>query len=160
MIESKDIRNMVEHVIRRQRGVTDREPMDPAREWVTGIVITLLFVCIGGIVSYRYYNSTITWQADMDSSTIQGIPYNPQVVEEALTLYESKAARYRELRGSNPALPVESLSIVVPDVTATATATSSTDATTSDVVDGAEESSEISPPVTESVITIPPELSN
>ncbi len=123
MIESKDIRKMVEHVIRRQRGVTDSEPMDPAREWVTGIFVTLLFVCVGGVVSYRYYSSTIAWEASMDTVVSPTVPYNAARVEEALSWYEAREEKYSELRGDGPAEPVTSILPQVETVSPEATST-------------------------------------
>ncbi len=115
MIESKDIRKMVEHVIRRQRGVVDSEPMDPAREWVTGILVTLLFVCVGGVVSYRYYSSTIAWEASMDAVVAPTVLYNALQVEEALSWYEAREEKYQELRGVMPAETPTSISLPAGD---------------------------------------------
>ncbi len=115
MIESKDIRKMVEHVIRRQRGVADREPMDPAREWVTGILVTLLFVCVGGVVSYRYYSSTIAWEASMDAVVAPTVPYNALQVEEVLSWYETREEKYQGLRGVIPAETPTSISLPAGD---------------------------------------------
>ena len=102
MIESKDIRKMVDHVIRRQQGAVDREPMDPAREWLLGIVVTGVFVCVGGVVSYVLYDRTITLEVPTEVSA-PSIPYNAVRVQAAIDWYDARSARYAALRGSTPA---------------------------------------------------------
>ena len=103
MIESKDIRKMVDHVIRRQQGAVDREPMDPAREWLLGIFVTCVFVCVGGVVSYVLYDRTVTLEVATEVSA-PSIPYNPARVQAAIDWYEARAARYAALRGTAPAV--------------------------------------------------------
>jgi hypothetical protein len=119
MIESKDIRKMVDHVIRRQQGVADRESMDPAREWLLGIVVTGVFVCVGGVVSYVLYDRTVTLEVATEASA-PSIPYNAARVQAAIDWYEARAVRYGALRGDAPAAPVTTLDVpptVVPDET-------------------------------------------
>jgi len=146
MIESKDIRKMVEHVIRRQQGVADREPMDPAREWLTGITITALFVCVGGLVSYQYYSTTIAFEVVMTDMSTPSVPYSAVRVEEALTWYEARAERYGQLRGTLPTEPVTS--IIVPVVEAEVAP--ETDTATSTPADTGVSELELSTPVEDS----------
>lgn len=98
MIESTQIKKMVSHILRRQRGAQDYEPMNPAREWVTGVVATFCFVCLGGFLSYGLYLSTITLEGE-DPVSATTIPYNAARVDEALLKYQEKTKAYNDIIG-------------------------------------------------------------
>jgi hypothetical protein len=99
MIETKDITKMVQHVVRRNRGVADPQIMHPMREWVTGIGVTALGVLAGSILAawlYTYYQAKTD---EVIAVTETPIPYNATLVAEALSIYRSKLEAYNAVTG-------------------------------------------------------------
>jgi hypothetical protein len=97
MIEKSDITKMVQHVLRRSRGVSDPQIMHPMREWVTGIGITVAGVVCGAVLAgslYVYYDDRSDELVEAPETLIQ---YKAAVVAEALETYRMKQARYDEL---------------------------------------------------------------
>jgi hypothetical protein len=89
-MESTDLKRLITSVLKKQRGTMDREMMDPAREWLFGVLIALVLVLVGGLYSYLFYqrviNSDIVVSSDDASSTI----YNSQKITEAISKYQQK----------------------------------------------------------------------
>jgi hypothetical protein len=112
MIETKDITKMVQHVVRRNRGIADPQIMHPMREWVTGIGVTALGVFAGSILaawSYTYY------QAKTDEVIVvteTPIPYNASLVAEALSIYRSKLEAYNAVTNTSRVSDVSDSNVV------------------------------------------------
>ncbi len=103
MIETKDISKMVKHIMRRNRGVVDPQIMHPMREWVIGIVITLIGMLGGSILAaslYQYYDAKMDTEVAVAATVV---PYDAAVVEAALSQYRIKQAQYEAVVGMGTA---------------------------------------------------------
>lgn len=117
MIETIHIKKMVEHILRRQRGVADREAMDPNREWLIGVGVTILLVVGGGIASYSLYLNTISLEVNADHIPAVAIPYNAAVVDGVVETFRTRARAYNDIRGAVEDVPTEPVTPVVPSET-------------------------------------------
>jgi hypothetical protein len=102
MIETKDITKMVQHIVRRNRGVADPQIMHPMREWVIGISVTLVGVFIGAVFAASLYSFYDAKNDSIITVTETVVPYNAVVVEEALTDYRLKKSAYEAVGGIFP----------------------------------------------------------
>ena len=99
MIETKDIKKMVSHIIRRDKGIADTNIMHPAREWFTGLVITTIIVAAGTWFSFYVYVSN---QNEMNKETVvieSAVPYNAAAVSGALELFATKQQNFNKILG-------------------------------------------------------------
>jgi hypothetical protein len=99
MIDTSHIKQMVTHILRRQRGVPDREAMDPGREWSIGVFATLLLVILGGLVSYGLYLNTISLEVDANQMPAVAIPYNAAIVDQTVLNFRVRTEAYDKIRG-------------------------------------------------------------
>lgn len=99
MIESKDIKKMVQHILRRDKGIADTHLMHPAREWFTGMAITLTLVALGSWFCFYLY-SFHTDEMNKEVVIIeQAVPYNAAAVKNALEVFALKQKKYNEIVG-------------------------------------------------------------
>lgn len=97
MIETKDIQKMVNHIVRRDKGVSDPQIMHPTREWFTGLGIAVLVVGLGSwfcIYTYFSFEEKLSQQIIVQEPAI---PYRSAVVEEAVSLFASKKEVYDKI---------------------------------------------------------------
>jgi hypothetical protein len=140
MIDTSDIKQMVTHILRRQRGVPNREPMDPGREWILGVFATVILVVLGGAISYGFYLNTISLEVDIDRVPAVAIPYNAAVVDQAVLEFQARADAYGAIRGvgdpepSTP-VPVATTTESSPVTTIENTESTSTTTSPSEVID-------------------------
>jgi hypothetical protein len=108
MIETKDIKKMVAHIVRRDKGIADTNIMHPSRDWFTGLGITVLIVAIGTWFSFYLYAS---YQTKMSQEVViieSVVPYNATVVSSALELFALKQDTYNKiLSGGKSGVQVE-----------------------------------------------------
>lgn len=143
MIESKDIKAMVTHVLQRQRGVPDRESINPAREWILGVVATVILVMIGGLISYGFYLNTISLEVDTNHVPAVAIPYNASLVEATVIEFRARTTAYDRIRGA------EIKSDIVPGVAATTSEATATNTPTEIEPTENSENTELVPEVVE-----------
>ncbi len=127
MIESKDIKNMVQHILRRDKGIADTQIMHPAREWFTGLGIAFLMVVTGSWFCYYLYTF---YSNEMKKEVViieQAVPYQAAVVMSALDLFSARQQKYNEIIGRGVA------GTALPVVTATTTPTEIITITTEDI---------------------------
>ncbi len=134
---------MVTHVLQRQRGVPDRESINPAREWILGVVATVILVVIGGLISYSFYLNTISLEVDANHVPAVAIPYNAVLVETAVIEFRTRAAAYDRIRGA------EVTSDIVPGVAATTSEAVATSISTDTETTENSENTELVPEVVE-----------
>ena len=129
MIESKDIKNMVQHIMRRDKGIADTHIMHPVREWFTGLTIAILMVLFGSWLCfylYSYHSNEMKKEVEIIE---QAVPYQAAVVRSALEVFAQKKEKYQAIIGD------EETGVVIPDVVATSTPASTevTATTTEDI---------------------------
>ena len=101
MIETKDIKKMVAHIVRRDKGIVDTNIMHPTREWFIGLGITIVIVAVGTWFSFYIYTSN---QNEMSKEVVivqSAVPYNATVVSKALETFTAKQKKYNEILGGN-----------------------------------------------------------
>jgi hypothetical protein len=104
MIESKDIKNMVAHILRRDKGIADTHIMHPAREWFIGLGISTIVVLLGSwfcFYLYQYYSTEMSKEVLIIESAV---PYNAANVKSALEVFEARQKRYNEILGTGNAV--------------------------------------------------------
>jgi hypothetical protein len=105
MIDSKKIKQMVEHVSRRSRGVEDREFMYPMREWALGMAVTTVVVMVGALFSYRFYSGAVDLVDTRVTPVAPNVPYDAQKISEAIHKYQDKDKTYQSLVNNTEAIP-------------------------------------------------------
>ncbi len=124
MIETKDITKMVQHILRRDKGIADTQIMHPTREWFTGLGIAFLMAGLGSWFCYSLY----TFYANEIKKEVviieQGVPYQAAAVSSALELFSARQQKYNDIIGGgvpSPVLPVVTTTTTPIEVTATTT---------------------------------------
>ena len=105
MIETKDITNMVAHIVRRDKGIPDTNIMHPMREWVVGLAVVFLLVAGGvvfNIIMYQSYSEALSAPVTVTETVV---PYKAAVVAQAITHYQTERTRYKSLLGTVSTLP-------------------------------------------------------
>lgn len=124
MIESKDIKNMVQHILKRDKGIADTHIMHPTREWSTGLGIALLMVLLGSwfcFYLYSFYENEIKKEVVIIE---QAVPYQAAAVKNALDLFVVRQQKYNEIIGggvSDTPVPFGATTTPAIDVIATTT---------------------------------------
>ncbi|MBY0538193.1 hypothetical protein K2P47_02210 [Patescibacteria group bacterium] len=123
MIESKDIKKMVQHILRRDKGIADTQIMHPTREWFTGLAITLGMVVLGSWFCYYLYSFH---HNEMKKEVViieQAVPYQAATVKSALEVFATKQEKYNEILGGGMNdIPVSVATTTTPvEVSATST---------------------------------------
>ena len=127
MIETKDIAKMVQHILRRDRGIADTQIMHPTREWFTGLGIAFVIVVLGSWFCYYLYTFYTNEIKEEVIIIEQAVPYQAAAVESALVLFSARQQKYNEIIGGGVSSPV------LPAVTATSTPTEVTATTTEEI---------------------------
>ncbi|MFM2339533.1 MAG: hypothetical protein RLZZ360_169 [Candidatus Parcubacteria bacterium] len=116
MIDQAKLQTIITRLVR-SSSVVERPAMSPAREWFTGILITICFVCVGGVVSYWLYLNTVSVEAEVQDS-ITATSYKGALVEEAVMRFRARGAAYEQIRArQNDLQPVEAMAPVPPVTT-------------------------------------------
>jgi hypothetical protein len=97
MIETKDITNMVKHILRRDKGIADTNIMHPSREWFTGLGIATVIVFVGSWFCYYLYSVHTTKMQEEVTIVEQAVPYQAATVKSAIELFETKQKKYNEI---------------------------------------------------------------
>ncbi len=97
MIETKHITKMVQHIVRRNRGLSDPQIMHPMREWLVGIVVTMLVGVIGSVSAAFLYHSYDELRGTEIAIVSTSTPYKIKVVDKALAEYRQKRENYNVL---------------------------------------------------------------
>jgi hypothetical protein len=127
MIETKDITKMVQHIIRRDKGIADTQIMHPTREWFTGLGIAFLMVVLGSWFCYYLYTFYVNEIKKEVVIVEQAVPYQAATVTSALELFSARQKKYNEIIGGGVSIAE------MPVVPATTTPISVTATTTEDV---------------------------
>lgn len=101
MIESRDIKNMVQHILRRDKGIADTQMMHPTREWFTGLAISFAMVGLGSwlcLYLYTFYTNEMEKEVVV---TEQAVPYQAANIKNALELFASKQQKYNQIIGKS-----------------------------------------------------------
>lgn len=106
MIEKKDIQKMVNHVVKRDRGIADKRLLHPKREWSVAVIIGLLIFMYGLYFAGKYYEQFTSLRVDAVEVDVEKLQYERGDVLEALDHYGKKDAQYKELVGEIEANPV------------------------------------------------------
>lgn len=102
MIETKDIKKMVAHIMRRDKGIADPQLMHPTREWFIGLGIATLIVLLGSWFCWFIYSSyaqTIVSELPVSEPVV---PYQAASIAEAIKIFESKQIKFSEILGKTP----------------------------------------------------------
>jgi hypothetical protein len=99
MIDSKKMKQIVAHIVKRDKGIQDKEHMYPMREWLGGILATFVVVVAGGILSCWYYNNVTTVKSDVTVPTASVVPYDGTRIGLAIAKYEARSTAFDRLRG-------------------------------------------------------------
>ncbi len=124
MIETKDITKMVQHILRRDRGIADTQIMHPTREWFTGLGIAFVIVVLGSWFCYYLYTFYTNEIKEEVIIIEQAVPYQAAAVESALVLFSARQQKYNEIIGGevpSPVLSVVNATTTPIEVTATTT---------------------------------------
>lgn len=124
MIESKDIKKMVQHILRRDKGIADTNIMHPTREWFTGLTIAGAMVALGSWFCFYLYSFHTNEMKKEVVIIEQAVPYNASAVKSALEVFARKEQKYNEIVGGgvpSPVLPVVASTTAPVEVTATTT---------------------------------------
>lgn len=98
MISKKDIIRIVDHIIRRSQGYTDRREMHPAREWMTGLVgVFVLFVFASSFAGYKLF---VLMQSGAYGEFEEGtvVTLNQEDIVSILSAYEKRKSTFEALR--------------------------------------------------------------
>ncbi|MCA9365310.1 hypothetical protein KC723_00275 [Candidatus Kaiserbacteria bacterium] len=125
MITKNDVVNMARHIVRKDKGKTDRSLMHPQREWNISILIGGIMLIIGitySSSSFLHYRSILN---DESVAEIKTANYREQLVDQVISYYGAKKDSYDHLFNSvvSKSTPVENTE----SGTATSTATSTID---------------------------------
>lgn len=97
MIETKHITQMVQHIVRRNRGLSDPQIMHPMREWLIGIVVTGVVGIIGSVAAALLYHSYSELRGTEIAVVATSTPYKVKIVDAALAEYRQKRKSYDAL---------------------------------------------------------------
>lgn len=131
MIESKDIKNMVQHILRRDKGIADTQMMHPTREWFIGLTISCLMVALGSWLCFYLYTF---YTNEMQKEVViieQAVPYQAATIKNALEHFAIKQQKYNQIIGKSDGVEVP----VLPAATTTIPAQTATTTETPDVPD-------------------------
>lgn len=96
MINLKELIAWTRHIHRRGNGAMERRLVYPLREWVLGMGLFLIAVCLGGgwaIQNFLYYRDIV----DTLTVTTETLPtYKTTLVESALATYLPLETEYRQ----------------------------------------------------------------
>ena len=147
MMTAIKMKTMIRHIVRRDKGVRDIEFMNPMREWVTGIMLAIVIMMVGGLISYAYYYRMTTLSEDIVVTPATLTVYDGVIIGTAIKQYEAKRKEYESIRASGQsALVVGSEPLVVPtvvEITAPAVVPVTTPTTTAEEITT---EGELSPP--------------
>jgi hypothetical protein len=106
MISKKDIMLMAKHVLRRSRGVPDRNFMHPARDWAIGLVVSATVFSGGAIyLGYLFFAELHSDGISVDTGSAV-VSYKQKEVSEALTIYSEQKKLFELLRADQKPLIV------------------------------------------------------
>jgi hypothetical protein len=128
MIESKDIKNMVQHILRREKGIADTHIMHPAREWFIGLSIAFVMVALGSwfcFYLYMFHSNEMKKEVEIIE---QAVPYQATVVKSALEVFAEKKQKYNAIIGGE-----ETTNLVTDVATTTPSSAEETATTTEDI---------------------------
>jgi hypothetical protein len=91
---------MIQHIVRRKRGIADPQIMHPMREWVIGIGVTAVVVIAGSVLAATLYNYYDDKRDVIITVSETPVPYNANLVEAALTQYRQKQQQYDQIVGT------------------------------------------------------------
>jgi len=116
MIETKHITQMVQHIVRRNRGLSDPQIMHPMREWLIGIVVTGVVGIIGSVAAALLYHSYNELRGTEIAVVASSTPYKVKIVDAALAEFRQKRERYDVLldKKTTPVIASSTEVIVVP----------------------------------------------
>jgi hypothetical protein len=134
MIEKKQIQKIVASILRRKDGLPDHQIMHPFREWLISLSVTavLLGIMVLSCVRlYQHYNDLTPEPESDDTIQTTNIIYRPEEVSTSLEFFESKRARYAELRESidrhKTILPIETPQSTTTEAVGVSTTTTQTE---------------------------------
>ena len=122
MIETKDIKKMVSHILKRDQGIADTQIMHPSREWLTGLGIATVIVALGSWFCFYIY---LSHQSEMQAEVVvteQAVPYQAAVVKSALELFAAKEKKFKAILGND-------VPVILPVLDQSSTTASSSDET-------------------------------
>lgn len=90
-----DIKSIVKTISRKQRGLEDPRLVYPMRDWVIGVIGSLVIIFGTLLFSIFDYKSYTNLSPD-DEIILAMIPYHTDQVEEAITKYQVRAKAYAD----------------------------------------------------------------
>jgi hypothetical protein len=110
MKNSVDIKKMVKKILRRQKGLRDHQMIHPRREWMIGFLAGVAVLLAGGTWSYLTYQEIAARDIDtVTVSEVQQTGYRGELINSALSNFESRVTDYRALLESANAMLPETL---------------------------------------------------
>ncbi len=107
---------MSRSVFRRTKGISEPQTIYPHREWLIGIGLLVVIVCVAGVLSVRDFLYYDTIQDRVTAEVIPVVPYTSATAEKAIAIFSVKEAQFKLLSGRPPA------PVAVPEQVATSTA--------------------------------------
>lgn len=96
MMTKPDILAMVQHILRRSRGLSDRRLMHPYREWFVIITGALVLVCASVVYSVYRFNYYATIEAHVSAEPDAPVEFKTDTVDRALQFIEARRAAFAE----------------------------------------------------------------
>lgn len=92
---------MVRNVVRRNKGLSDRKLMHPAREWILGLFF--MVICIGAGAAYSAYSYAVYDDGEYNGTDIEQtlITYRTKQVEDAIAKYNEEKKEHQTILGAN-----------------------------------------------------------
>jgi hypothetical protein len=96
MITKPEILAMVQHILRRSRGLPDRRLMHPYREWMVITVTALVLVGASVAYSVHRFNYYAAIEAHVSAAPDAPVEFKTDTVDRALEFIEARRAAFTE----------------------------------------------------------------
>lgn len=93
---------MVQHIVKRDRGIPDRRLMHPRREWSIGLLLWVLIVAAGGTYATIVFHSYAGISVDDEVVVVDQLRYRRVDALAAIELYQKRQDAYDTLLSERP----------------------------------------------------------
>lgn len=98
MTSKKEIKKLIKHVLRHQRGLRDHQIIHPRRDWMVGFIAGLLLLVIGAVWSFITYREIAERDVEnVDIEEVQQTVYREDMVNSALEQFRDRKESYQVL---------------------------------------------------------------
>ena len=121
MITKTDIFKLVKKITRHNRGIKERQLLNPEREWAIGILAFTMLLIAGfwyNATLFSYYQNI---EDNLTNETVSIPNYNYGTLDRVLMRYDERSRQFEEIKSG---IMIEQASLVVDDISASSTASS------------------------------------